>query len=85
MDILGTLKAGLEFAKLWAARAWGTQTRDQAAVERDIATAREKKSLAFEDLRRARNDDAIRAALVAVNYWDAELTRLHNEAAAKWP
>ena len=85
MDIVGAIKAGFEFAKLWAARAWGTQTRDQSAVERDIANAREKKSLAFEDLRNARGDEQIRAALRAVNYWDTELTRLHREAAAKWP
>ncbi len=85
MDIVGAIKAGFEFAKLWAARAWGTQTRDQSAVERDIANAREKKALAFEDLRHARGDEQIRAALRAVNYWDTELTRLHREAAAKWP
>ena len=85
MDITGALKAGFEFAKLWMSRAWGTQTRDQATVEADMSTAREKKSLAFEDLRVAKTDEQIRAALVAVNYWDAQLTRLHKEAAAKWP
>lgn len=85
MDITGAIKSVSTVVSQWMSRVWGTQTRDQAAVERDIANAREKKALAFEDLRRARNDDAIRAALVAVNYWDAELTRLHHEAAAKWP
>ena len=85
MDIAGALKAGFTVISQWMSRTWGSQTRDQSAIDADIATAREKKSLAFEDLRRARNDDAIRAALVAVNYWDAELTRLHHEAAAKWP
>ncbi len=85
MDITGAIKSVATVVSQWMSRVWGTQTRDQAAVDRDIATAREKKSLAFEDLRRARNDDAIRAALVAVNYWDAELTRLHHEATAKWP
>lgn len=85
MDIVGAIKAGFEFAKLWAARAWGTQTRDQSAVERDIANAREQKALAFESLRRAKTDDEIRTSLRTVNYWDTELTRLHREAAAKWP
>lgn len=85
MDITGAIKSVSTVVSQWMSRVWGTQTRDQAAVERDIANAREQKSLAFEDLRRARNDDAIRAALVAVNYWDAELTRLHHEATAKWP
>lgn len=85
MDIAGALKAGFTVISQWMSRTWGSQTRDQSAIDADIATAREKKSLAFEDLRRARNDDAIRAALVAVNYWDAELTRLHHEATAKWP
>ena len=85
MDITGAIKSVATVVSQWMSRVWGTQTRDQSAVERDIANAREQKSLAFEDLRRARNDDAIRAALVAVNYWDAELTRLHHEATAKWP
>ena len=85
MDIAGALKAGFTVISQWMSRTWASQTRDQSAIDADIATAREKKSLAFEDLRRARNDDAIRAALVAVNYWDAELTRLHHEATAKWP
>ena len=85
MDIAGALKAGFTVISQWMSRTWGSQTRDQSAIDADIATAREKKSLAFEDLRRARNDDAIRAALVAVNYWDAELTRLYREATAKWP
>ena len=48
MDILGTLKIGLTVVSQWMSRAWGTQTRDQSTVERDIANAREKKSLAFE-------------------------------------
>ena len=85
MDILGTLRIGLTVVSQWMSRAWGTQTRDQSTVERDIANAREKKSLAFEDLRNARGDEQIRAALRAVNYWDTELTRLYREAAAKWP
>lgn len=85
MDIAATLKAGLTVLSQWMSRAWGTQTRDQAAVERDIAHAREKKSIAFEALRNARGDEAIRASLRAVNYWDTELTRLYREAAAKWP
>jgi hypothetical protein len=46
---------------------------------------RKEISLAFEDLRNARGDEQIRAALRAVNYWDTELTRLYREAAAKWP
>ena len=85
MDITGAIKSVSTVVSQWMSRVWGSQTRDQSAIDADIATAREKKSLAFEDLRRARNDDAIRAALVAVNYWDAELTRLYREAAAKWP
>ena len=85
MDITGAIKSVATVVSQWMSRVWGTQTRDQAAIDADIANAREQKSLACEDLRRARNDDAIRAALVAVNYWDAELTRLHHEATAKWP
>lgn len=85
MDITGVITSVATVVSQWMSRVWGTQTRDQSAIDADIANAREKKSIAFEDLRRARNDDAIRAALVAVNYWDAELTRLHKEAAAKWP
>lgn len=85
MDILGTIKIGLTVVSQWMSRAWGTQTRDQSAVERDIANAREQKALAFESLRRAKTDDEIRTSLRTVNYWDTELTRLHREAAAKWP
>ena len=67
MDIAGAIKAGFEFAKLWASRAWGTQTRDQSTVERDIANAREKKSLAFEDLRNARGDEQILVAILVAS------------------
>lgn len=85
MDVLAVIKSALDVTKLWMSRAWGTQTRDQSTIDRDVAQAREKKALAFDTLRHAKTDEQIRAALVAVNYWDAQLTRLYREAAAKWP
>ena len=85
MGITTLLQSAFDVAKLWAARVWGTQTRDQSAVERDITRAREQKAVAFDALRNAKSDEQIRASLVAVNYWDTQLTRLHREAAAKWP
>lgn len=85
MDILGTIKAVFTVASQWMSRKWGSQTSEQAALESAIVDARDKKRVAFEALRRARTDDDIRAALLDVNRWDAELTRLHREAAAKWP
>jgi len=85
MDITGAIKSVATVVSQWMSRVWGTQTRDQSAVERDIANAREQKSLAFESLKGARTDDEIRTSLRTVNYWDLELTRLYHEAAAKWP
>lgn len=85
MDILAIVKSALDVTKLWMSRTWGSQTRDQSAVERDMVTARDKKAVALAALRNAKTDEQITAALVAVNYWDTQLTRLHKEAAAKWP
>ena len=85
MDIAGALKAGFTVISQWMSRTWGSQTRDQSAVERDMVTARDKKAVALVALRNAKTDEQITAALVAVNYWDTQLTRLHKEAAAKWP
>ena len=85
MDIAGAIKAGFTVISQWMSRTWGSQTRDQSAVERDMVTARDKKAIALAALRNAKTDEQITAALVAVNYWDTQLTRLHKEAAAKWP
>lgn len=85
MDIAGAFKAGFTVISQWMSRTWGSQTRDQSAVERDMVTARDKKAIALAALRNAKTDEQITAALVAVNYWDTQLTRLHKEAAAKWP
>ena len=85
MDIAGAVKAGFTVISQWMSRTWGSQPRDQSAVERDMVTARDKKAVALAALRNAKTDEQITAALVAVNYWDTQLTRLHREAAAKWP
>lgn len=85
MDIVGAIKSVATVASQWMSRAWGTQTRDQSSIDAEIKHARTQKSIAFERLRQARNDDSISAALHDVNYWDRELSRLYHEAAAKWP
>jgi len=85
MEIAGAIKSVATVVSQWMSRTWGSQTRDQSAVERDMVTARDKKAVALVALRNAKTDEQITAALVAVNYWDTQLTRLHKEAAAKWP
>ena len=39
MDITGAIKSVATVVSQWMSRVWGTQTRDQSAVERDIANA----------------------------------------------
>lgn len=85
MDILGTIKAGLQVVSQWMSRQWGSQTSEQATLQNHIVYARACKRAAFEELVKARTPDEIQRALNHVNYWDDRLTRLSKEAAAKWP
>lgn len=84
--IIGTIKSVADIANKVLSRIWGTQTSEEASLERRAEKAAEEKHAALDRLREAAdhgNTDDINRALDDINNWSAELKRVHAEAAAK--
>jgi len=84
MSWIQAIGAGFEVVSKWMSRAWGEQTSEQAALQKEVEDVLRHKRLAMAKVRDAEHIDKLILALDDLNYWDARLHELHSKAIAKW-
>lgn len=84
MTWIAALGEGLAAVRVWMARAWGAQSREQAIAQEAAEIALKNKRAAYQRAWKAENQEQYELALDDINYWDTRLRELLREAAAKW-